>query len=93
MMRTHLDDGLGDEGVEVRHQFAVYVSHVEVLCDDSDEAHRPVTDPQVGMTQERSYGMPERTNYTVQFRDSTHSVSYYCTVSSVFSRMAMTNFS
>lgn len=56
MMRTHLDDGLGDEGVEVRHQFAVDVSHVEVLCNDGDEAHRPVTDPQVGVTQERSYG-------------------------------------
>lgn len=64
MMRTHLDDGLGDEGVEVGHQFAVDVSHVEVPCDDGDEAHRPVTDPQVGVTQERSYGKTERTTYS-----------------------------
>ncbi len=73
MMMTHLDDGLGDEGVEVRHQFAVDVSHVEVLRNDGDEAHRPVTDPQVGVTQERSYGKPERTNDTIQFSESTHS--------------------
>ena len=64
--RTHLDDGLGDEGVEVRHQLAVDVSHVQVLCDDGDEAHRPVTDPQVGVTQERSYSKPERTKHTGQ---------------------------
>lgn len=59
-----LDDGLGDEGVEVRHQFAVDVGHVQVLRDDGDEAHRPVPDPQVGVTQERSYGSPDGTNIT-----------------------------
>ena len=61
-MWTHLDDGLGDEGVEVGHQFAVDVGHIEVLSDHSDEAHRPVTDPQVGVTQEWSYGKKGRTN-------------------------------
>lgn len=59
--RTHLDDGLGDEGVEVGHQLAVDVGHVEVLSNDGDEAHRPVSDPQVGVTQERSYGNTDRT--------------------------------
>lgn len=49
-----LDDGLADEGVQVGHELAVDVSHVEVLGDYSDEAHSTVTDPQVGMTQERS---------------------------------------
>lgn len=78
MMRTHLDDGLGDEGVEVGHQFAVDVCHVQVLGDDGDEAHRPVTDPQVGVTQERSYGRPEGTNYTIQLSQSTHLLSKYC---------------
>lgn len=61
---TYLDDGLGDEGVEVGHQFAVYVGHVEVLRHHGDEAHRPVTDPQVGVTQERSCSPTERNNYT-----------------------------
>lgn len=59
MMKTtanaHLDDGLCDEGVEVRHQFAVDVGHVQVLRDDGDEAHCPIPDPHVGVTQERSY--------------------------------------
>lgn len=67
-MWTHLDDGLGDEGVEVGHQFAVDVGHVEVLSDHSDEAHRPVTDPQVRVTQERSCGKQERANYKIHFQ-------------------------
>lgn len=66
MSGTHLYDGLGDEGVEVGHQFAVDIRHVQVLGDDRDEAHRPVPDPQVGVTQERSYGRPEGTNSTIQ---------------------------
>lgn len=63
---TYLDYGLRDEGVEVRHQFAVDVGHVEVLCDHSDEAHRPVTDPQVRVTQERSCRQTESTNLYVK---------------------------
>ncbi len=73
MMTTHLDDGLSDEGVEVGHQFAVDVRHVEVLSDDGDEAHCPITDPQVGVTQERSYGKSHRTNETIQSSEGTHS--------------------
>lgn len=61
--RTHLDNGLGDEGVEVGHQLAVDVGHVEVLCDHGDEAHGAVTDPQVGVTQERSYSRREETDW------------------------------
>ena len=57
--RTHLDDGLRDEGVEVGHQFAVNIGHVQVLRDDGDEAHGAVANPQVGVTQERSCGRPE----------------------------------
>lgn len=49
---THLDDGLGDEGVQVGHQLAVDVGHAEVLSHDGDEANGAVTDPQVGVTQE-----------------------------------------
>lgn len=82
MMRTHLDDGLGDEGVEVGHQFAVDVRHVQVLGDDGDEAHRPVPDPQVGVTQERSYGTPEGTNYTIQLSQVSTVISLHLDLSS-----------
>lgn len=51
---THLDDGLGNKRVEVGHQFAVNVSHVQVLRDDGDEAHGAVPDPQVWVTREWS---------------------------------------
>ena len=50
--KSYLYDGLGDEGVEVRHQFAVDVCYVEMLGHHGDEAHRPVADPQVGVAQE-----------------------------------------
>lgn len=53
---THLDDGLGQEGVEVGHQLAVDVGHVQVLSHDGDEAHGAVPDPQVGVAQEGSCG-------------------------------------
>lgn len=53
---THLDDGLADERVEVGHQFAVDVGHVQVLADGGDEAHGAVADPQVGVAQEGSCG-------------------------------------
>lgn len=59
MAWTHLDDGLGDERVKVWHQFAVDVGHVEVLSDHGDETHGSITDPQVGMTQERSWDQGE----------------------------------
>lgn len=62
MMSTHLDDGLANKRVEVRHQFAVNVRHVQVLRDDGDEAHGAVPDPQVWVTQERSYGRSHGTN-------------------------------
>lgn len=55
-VRTYLDDGLREKRVQVGHQLAVDVGHVQVLCDHRDEAHSPVTDPQVGVAQERSYG-------------------------------------
>lgn len=62
MMITHLNDWLANKRVEVRHQFAVDVRHVQVLRDDGDEAHGAVPDPQVRVTQERSYGRSRGTN-------------------------------
>lgn len=52
----HLDDGLADERVEVGHQLAVDVGHVEGPPDDGDEANGAVADPQVGVAQEGSCG-------------------------------------
>lgn len=52
----HLDDGLADERVEVGHQLAVDVGHIEGPPDDGDEADGAVADPQVGVAQEGSCG-------------------------------------
>lgn len=75
--RTHLDDGLRDEGVEVGHQFAVNIRHVQVLRDDGDEAHGAVPDPQVGVTQERSYGGPEGTQSSLKSVNTEHKNSAF----------------
>lgn len=61
---SHLNDGLGDERVEMGHQFAVDVSHIDVLRHHGDKANRAVTDPQVGVTQERTCNESQCTNST-----------------------------
>lgn len=86
VVTNHLYNRLCDERVEMRHEFAVHVSDVEVLSDNSDETHSSIADPQIGVTQERSCG-------TVTIIHNNHKAHYTTTykIAEFLSPISLTN--